>query len=417
MRDMIPPGDRSIRNIPIPQGHRHIPPQDLPDYQPPEPIEQKPRARRRRRPGRFILWALIIIVICIGGVAGVSMFYAGATVVVHPRTEVITTASSTIVARVSAPVGTLAFSTVTATRWATTTVPATGTKKVSRQATGVVTISSTYSASQRLISGTRLKAPDGKIYRLASSVDLPANGSAVATANAESPGESYNRGATTFTLPGFAGDPRFDKFSATARLMAGGFVGDEPAVADADLASAQARLKAELDSSVQGILAGAIPATATAIPGTLDIAYSPVAQTAATDKKTATLSQSATAVGAVVGIRDLASALAGRLVAGYKGEAVDFLDQGTLNVSVASSTKPQDEEITLMFDGNTTLVWQFDPNALTTAMLGKDKGQFQAIVESFTPAIASASASVRPFWIKNFPADAEKIKVEIDTSK
>src|SRR3989344_8963306 len=113
MRDMIPQGDRSIHNTPIPQGHRHIPPQDLPDYQPPEPIEQKPRARRRRRPGRFILWALIIIVVCIGGVAGVSMFYSGASVVVHPRMQAVTAASTTVAARINAPVGTLAFTTVT----------------------------------------------------------------------------------------------------------------------------------------------------------------------------------------------------------------------------------------------------------------------------------------------------------------
>lgn len=415
---MIPPGDRSIRNIPIPQGHRHIPPQELPDYQPPEPPPQKAHTRRRRRPGRFIVLATLVALVCIAGVAGVSMFYAGATVTVHPKIQTINTSSTTVVAQTSAPVGTLGFTTLSATKWATTTVPATGTKKVSRQATGVVTLNSTYSASQRIISGTRLQAPDGKIYRLASSVDLPAEGSVVATANAESPGESYNRSSpTTFTLPGFAGDPRFDKFSATAPSMTGGFVGDEPAVADADLTSAKAKLKNELDGSVQASLADAIPTTHTAIPGTLDITYSQVAQASSDDKKTATLSQSATATGAVVGIRDLASALAAKLIPEYKGEAIDFLDQGTLNVSVASSTKPQDEAITLLFDGSTTLVWQFDPNALVAAMLGKGKGQFQAIVESMAPAIASATANIRPFWTKNFPADAEKIKVEIDTSR
>jgi len=346
------------------------------------------------------------------------MFYAGAQVVVHPRVQSVTAASTTIDAQISAPLGTLAISVVTATRSATTTVPATGTKKVSRQATGVVTLSSTYSANQRLISGTRLEAPDGKIYRLAASVDLPANGSVVATANAESPGESYNRSsATTFTLPGFAGDPRFEEFSAKAPSMAGGFIGDEPAVADADLTAAKTKLKAELDSSVQASLGDAIPATHTAIPGTLEITYGQITQTASTDKKTATLSQSATAAGVTVGIRDLASALALKLVPDYHGEAVDFLDQGTLNVSVASSTKPQDEAITLILNGSTTLVWQFDPAALTAAMVGRDKSQFQTIVESFAPAIASATASVRPFWIKNFPADPAKIEIETDTGK
>ncbi|HEV7449158.1 MAG TPA: hypothetical protein VGP13_01315, partial [Candidatus Paceibacterota bacterium] len=305
MRDILPsdgsfasaPGDRSIRNIPIPAGHRHVPEQPVVlEHMPPEPPARAPRPRRKRRAGRFLLWALAVIIVCAGAVAGISMLYAGAAVAVHPRIEDISTASTTLAAQVNAPVGVLSYAVLVATDSATTTVPATGTKKVSRQATGVVTLSSTYSASQRLISGTRLAAPDGKIYRLASSVDLPANGSVVATVNAESPGDTYNRSsATTFTLPGFAGDPRFTKFSAKSQgAITGGFVGDEPAVADADLEAARAELKAKLDNSTQRQLGQNIPTTSTPIPGTLAMTYGDLVQAASTDKKTATISQSAT---------------------------------------------------------------------------------------------------------------------------
>ena len=374
-----------------------------------------PRRRAKRRPGRFIVWALGIIVVCAGAVAGVSMVYAGASVSATPRTQDLT-ASTTILAQISAPVGTLAFTRLSATEWATTTVPATGTKRVSRTARGIVVLSSTYSASQRLIANTRLAAPDGKIYRLASSVDLPANGTVEAQINAESPGESYNRsGSATFTLPGFAGDPRFEKFSAKSQgAITGGFVGDEPAVADADLAAAKAELKAKLDGGTERQLTENLPATAVALPGTLAMVYGDIVQTASADKKTATLSQSATASGATVDIRAFASALAQKLVSDYKGEAVDFKDAGSLSVSVASTTKADDDQIILRVAGNTTLVWQFDPNKLKEAMLGKDKGQFQTIVQSFAPAIKSATATVRPFWIKDFPSDPEKIKVDID---
>ena len=140
-------------------------------------------------------------------------------------------------------------------------------------------------------------------------------------------------------------------------------------------------------------------------------------QSASQDKKTATIAQSATAKGAVVATRDLASALARELVGDYKGEAIAFGDQGTLAVSVATSSKPQEGAMTLVFSGKTTLVWQFDPNALKTAIAGKDKGQFQQIVESFAPAISSATATVRPFWIKSFPSNPEQIEVKIDAGK
>lgn len=415
MRDMIPPGDRSIRNIPIPPGHHHISRQEIPEYYQPEP--PAPRRRAKRRPGRFIAWALIIIVVCVGGVAGVSMAYAGASVAVSPRTETIT-ASTTLTAQINAPVGTLTFTRLSSTLSATTTVPATGTKKVSRTAHGTVTITSTYTASQRLIANTRLAASDGKIYRLASSVDLPANGSVEAQINAESPGEDYNRsGSTAFTLPGFQGDPRFEKFSAKSQgAISGGFVGDEPAVADSDLEAAKAQLKAELDKGTERQLAQSIPNTSVAIPGTLSMVYGDIVQAASNDKKTATLSQSATATGAILNVRDLASALAKKTVSDYDGEAVDFKDQGTLAIVAATSTQA-DDQLILRVTGDTTLVWQFDPNKLKESMLGHDKSQFQAIVQSFAPAITSATATVRPFWIKNFPSNPDKIDIQVDTDK
>ena len=366
-----------------------------------------------------MLWALVVVVVCAGGVAGISMMYAGASVVAVPRTETIV-ASTTLTAQTTAPVGILAFARVSATQSATTTVPATGTKRVSRTARGTVTITSTYTASQRLIANTRLQAPDGKIYRLAASVDLPANGSVVATINAESPGESYNRsGSTTFKLPGFQGDPRYDKFSAkTQGSITGGFVGDEPAVAEADLETAKAKLKAELDLGTERLLAQNIPATSVAIPGSLAMVYGEIVQAASADKKSATLSQSATATGGIVNVRDLASALASKLVDDYGGEAIDFKDESLPTMQLAAaSADAEDNQITLSVTGETTLVWQFDPNALKEAMLGKDKTQFQTIVESFAPAIVSATATVKPFWVKTFPADPEKIEIEVEVEE
>jgi hypothetical protein len=412
---MIPPGDRSIRNIPIPAGHHHIQREDLPEhYQPPEPPK---RRRARRRPGRFIVLALVVVLLCGGGVAAASMLNAGAEVSVHPRVEPVS-GGATVAAQTNAPVGSLAFTRLSATASATTTVPATGTQRVSRQAHGTVVVTSTYSSSQRLIANTRLEASDGKIYRLSASVDVPAGGSVTVAVSAESPGESYNRsGSTTFTIPGFKGDPRYEKFAAKSQgAIAGGFVGDEPAIAASDLDAAKAELKAQLDNQTGRLLAQAVPATSLAVAGSLDVTYGDVVQAASDDKKTATISQSATASGATVSARDLASALAQKLVSDYKGEAVDFKDRSAVTLTAASSSDPASDEISLQAGGDLTLVWQFDPNALKEAMLGKQKGEFQKIVDSFAPAIKSATATIRPFWIANFPNSPDKIDIQIDTN-
>lgn len=412
MRDMIPPEDRSIRNIPISRGHHHIQRQDIPEYYRPEPEAPRRSKRPKRRPGRFILLALGVALVCGGAVAVISMLYAGVAISVTPRTEALS-ASTTLAAQINAPVGVLGYTSISATRHATATVPATGTKRVSRQASGVVTITSTYSAAQRLIANTRLEAPDGKIYRLVSSVDLPAGGSVTATVSAESPGESYNRsGATTFTLPGFRGDPRYEKFSAKSQgAIQGGFVGDEPAVASGDLEAARAELKTKLDNETGRALAQNTPRAALMIPGSQKVEYGEIVQSASADKKTAVIAQSATASVAASNIRDLASALATKLVKDYGGEAVDF--KNLEDLTLVASSSPEDGRLLVRVNGSATLVWQFDPNALKEAVRGRDKSQFQDIVNSFAPAIRSATATLRPFWVRVFPNDPEKIDITI----
>lgn len=414
MRDMTPPGDRSIRNIPIPRGHHHIPRENIPaPYQPESGASRDRSVRPKRRPGRFILLALATAAACAGVVLLVSTWYAGVVLSITPRAETVS-ASTTLIALSSAPVGTLGYEIVSVTSHATATVPATGTKRVSRQASGVATLSSTYSAAQRLISNTRLEAPDGKIYRLASSVDVPAGGSVTVAIRAESPGESYNRsGATTFTIPGFKGDPRYEKFSAkSAGAIQGGFVGEEPAVAEADMEAARAELKARLDNDAARTLAQRVPETALVLPGSQKMTYGQPVHSASSDKKTAIVSQSATASVAMTNIRDLASALAAKVVEDYRGEAVNFKDLEPLTLIASSS--PDDERIIVRTGGDVVLVWQFDQNALKEAVLGKHRSEFQTIVGSFAPAVRSATATLRPFWIQTFPTDPETISVQLE---
>ena len=108
---------------------------------------------------------------------------------------------------------------------------------------------------------------------------------------------------------------------------------------------------------------------------------------------------------------DLAAAIASRTVEDYRGEAV--LLAGEMSVSLATTSGPQDERLTLILGGSPSVVWQFDPNALKQALVGKEKGAFQQIVESFAPAIQRADASIRPFWTSTFPTNPDKIKVII----
>lgn len=98
-----------------------------------------------------------------------------------------------------------------------------------QKAHGTVVISNRFSTeSQSLVATTRLEAPDGKIFRLVSGVVVPGMtngqpGVIEASVIADQVGTGYNIPATTFTIPGFKGSPKYEKFSAqSSKAMSGG---------------------------------------------------------------------------------------------------------------------------------------------------------------------------------------------------
>lgn len=427
---MLPRGDRSIRNIPIPTHSKRTsrPIRDIEiEAEEEETIYTEsapPRRKGKRRARHLWKWALLVIVVCGGAGVLLSTVFAGATVTVYAKRATVQ-APETLSARLNAPLGVLDFELETVSSSATTTVPATGTQQVSRQASGVITVSNTYSsASQRLIANTRFEAPDGKIYRIRDSVTVPGGsaqnpGTVTAIVYADSPGAEYNRtDSTNFTIPGFKGDPRFTKITGkSSGALSGGFVGQEPAVAATELERARTELRQQLDATVRSSAASSIPEGYVAIPGTLEIIFGSLEQRAG-ENNTAVLTQTATAHTMAIRAADIAAAIARSKAEGYQGEAVLIEDVGTLGLSMATTSKSTDETVTLRMSGSPTLVWQFDPNALKEALIGKDKKEFPSVISSFAPAIVCAEAApcgvvIRPFWQSSFPEDTKKITIRV----
>lgn len=416
MRDInnTPGGDRSIRNIPV---HHRRQPAATHHEEPAEMRESRTeRPRRRRGKGRVFWVGIAVVAVAAAGGLLLSTIFAGASVSVTPRTASVTLPAS-IPAQLSAPVGTLSYNSFTATQSATTTVPATGTEQVSKQASGSITISNT-GASQRLIANTRFESPDGKIYRIHDSVTVPAGtvskpGTVSIVAYADSPGPDYNRsGTTNYTIPGFKGDPRYTRITATSGTMSGGFIGSQPKVAAADLQKAKAALEAQLGTALEGVVANSVPEGYRVVEGTVHVTYADMAQVPSSGT-TATLTQSAAATGAVVRIADIAAAVAKSAVASYAGEAITFADPSSIVVAAATSTITS-ETMTITLSGSSPLQWVFDPNALKAALVGKPKSQFEETIKSFQPAILKADASIRPFWTSTFPNNPNKITVDIE---
>lgn len=100
----------------------------------------------------------------------------------------------------------------------------TGTSEGSAKARGKIKIYNDFSKdSQPLVATTRFETKDGKIFRLAEGVTVPGvtetgrkreRGMVEATVVADQAGTEYNVTPTTFTIPGFKGGPKYEKFTA-----------------------------------------------------------------------------------------------------------------------------------------------------------------------------------------------------------
>jgi len=80
--------------------------------------------------------------------------------------------------------------------------PATGREVLGQETIGEVILHNNYNKNQPLVATTRLESPDGKLFRLKETVNLPAGASISAAVYADQPGEEMAIGPTTFVLPG-----------------------------------------------------------------------------------------------------------------------------------------------------------------------------------------------------------------------
>jgi len=141
----------------------------------------------------------------------------------------------------------------------------TGKKSSSNQkAKGTVTLYNEYNSSpQPLVATTRLLAQNGKLFRLTRGVVVPGMtkvggniqpGAIEAEVIADQVGEEYNIGSTIFSIPGFEGSQKFQKFYAksTKVMIGGGSSGLEMGiVSQEDINSAKNKAESEARKKIE----------------------------------------------------------------------------------------------------------------------------------------------------------------------
>lgn len=419
IQDIIPPARSKPIRSSMP-GTVETPPREppLPPPTPPQEMDLNPR-----RPSGFFGFAIVAagVLVLLGiFVAVASTIFYRAYITATPY-RFTANVQGSYEARLLAAAGSdIPYQKITATDTVTKSVPATGTEQVQNHSSGSITIYNAYtSASQRLITNTRFATKDGLIFRIHTPVVVPgytmkagikAPGTIDAVVYADQAGDTYNIGATDFTIPGLKGSKQYTLMYAKSKVvMSGGFIGEQAVVNPALRTQTVETLKGDLDRSLRAKIIASVPSGTVIFKDTVAITYTVGNDVA--DGSNAVISVSGTAAAPAVNTALLVGAFAKTSNISYAG----LLSVENPNALTVSVDHPEnvgtDRPIKLNVSGAATLVSIFDQTQLTHDLAGKSKNDIKSVLPEY-PGISNITVKIYPFWRGSLPTDASRIKVE-----
>lgn len=365
------------------------------------------------RPRRRFPWGLVIAIVLILAVSiGALYAFAGARVEITP-----TSGDAAITGEFSATAaaGELPFEVVSIDSIASQKVEAESTETVNDAAQGTITVYNTSGEVQQFVKNTRFESPDGLIFKAQDPITVPSGttaspGSANITVYAESGGDRYNIGATTFTLPGLAtSDLGTQVTGKSSESMSGGFSGTRPSVSqttrDEQYPALETKLRGELEASVMD----QVPQGYVLLPGATFVSFTPQPDTSsAAGSVEVRLKGTATAV--IFPEESLAQAIAYKSLGVYTGERVTLGTDRSLTLTATSA--PVGNDFAFSLSGDTEILWVVDTERIAGAVAGKKRDAAQVILAGY-PEVERAVLVLRPFWAGTFPADPSEIEVSV----
>lgn len=295
------------------------------------------------------------------------------------------------------------------------TFPSTSVVKVDAPAEGRVKIATTLSRSQTLVATTRLLTPDGVLFRIKSTVVVPAGGSVEVDAFADQPGASGNVGNVTFTIPGLNPDTRRFFTVETVRSMEGGLK-DVRMVTTQDVDAAEAVLRQKLETSLAERLREKAKEAGGATSGEI-IAYETTRKLTdvpvGSEEETFTLTFALKATGVLYDESRFADQVRAKLK-----EQLSY-DRSLLSIEEASVTKAVEKVDLIGGRANlrvtakgTTVLSPDSPSLDREKLVGVTVDAARTYLEQID-GVSSASIKASPFWTGRMPNVADHITVEV----
>jgi len=306
-----------------------------------------------------------------------------------------------------------------------------GKEMIENKAEGTIRIYNNYSTgSQVLIATTRLISDSGKLFRLNKRITIPGantdKGKLVASyidaqVTADKAGEEYNIGPSVFSIPGFAGTPKYTGFYGKSfSQMVSGFIGEKPQVTKEDLDKAKNSLSESILKELKDSL-------------TSKISQDSILLDEATQEKIIETSISAKA-------GDNIPSFAGKIKADSQGiafqnsDSENFVNQylssqiqknpswlqdnkkikeGSIKINyLVDKLDLQGGKLSLNLDISAKIFSDLDLDSIKKGVAGFNQAEITSYFEN-NPKVERAEVKLWPFWVRKIPQNIEKIKTEL----
>jgi hypothetical protein len=291
------------------------------------------------------------------------------------------------------------------------------------KAEGTIRVYNAYSTSaQVLVATTRFVSADGKLFRSLERVVIPGGtykggelqpGFIDIRVRADRPGEDYNIGPSTFSIPGFAGTARYTAFyGKSSDPMKGGFRGETLEITEKDLEKAENTLKDKLLEAVRISLKNRASEEIIILEEASEKEFSAFVFSAkAGEERDSFVGEGKLSFKALAFKRlDLenfakdyiASQLAKDQKLDLKSLKIDYFSEG-VNL--------EQGKMVLNLEISAKTYFEILEKDLKAELAGKSLSEAEKVLTK-DPRITKAEISLWPFWLKKIPQAEKKIKIE-----
>ncbi len=292
------------------------------------------------------------------------------------------------------------------------------------KAKGIIRVYNAYSTlTQGLLPNTRFVSTEGKLFRSVEKEVISGGNSEKGKlipgytdieVRAAEVGEEYNIGPSTFSIPGFAGTPKYTNFYGKSfSSMMGGFKGEVSQITEEDLERARNTLAEELKKESKDFLKAALP---------LDFVLLDRAISQKIVESNSLMQALAEAESFNLQVKVSSEGL------GFKKSDIEKFAKSLVNLNIPEGEKLQEEslesdyslesvdiesgKIVLNLKIKAKIYSDIDPEELKKALLGKSFKETKIFLENHSQ-ITKVEVKSWPLWRKKIPGDLDKVELRL----